>query len=246
MSDGYRCSVERQRASGMSGTAFPFDDDSSLPDGLSDVIVDACACVQSGDGATPRVRLCCAYVGEDVVAAAFSVDGIGSMSACVSRRSLVPFLPVPMVSTTPFLSGAVTFGHVGFGRPRRLVGSPWPALSETVVLRPRPGRLREFVQPSRSASVSGLVGIETQDGVYAKIVPHGDDSDGSDMVTFDCSKDVLESITLKCDVDWTEYKGLPPIKSINGVSPDSFGRIAIVFAGSEWGGNSGEAAEGEP
>lgn len=210
-----------QWESGNAGSAFPFEDDST-PEGFpTGVVLDACVVVP--DSISGRVVLSCLHVGPSLASVMFSVGGEPALECHVLKDSFEPFVPVRMSPVIEGVCGFVTFGDIRFG-DAVMVRDMVP-LSESCVVRPHVGPLRRFVQPERMESASGSVGFELPDGVSAKIDENGDET----VVTFSLSQSLAELVRAPCDTVDRSAGSLANVTNINGVVPDSKGRIAIVF-----------------
>jgi len=222
-------SVERpQWESGNASTRFPFADDTVIDGYPFDAVVDACVVVPSELApASERVYVGCLHISRHMVSV-MVYSGRRPILACsATRQSMEPFSPVRMEPVDKTCSGFISFGDIRFDDFSTPVTRREAAyLSESAVVRPVVGRLRRFVQPGRNEEAKGIVGIIVPDGVGMSLHEDGDSS----LVSFTMSDDARDSVTIWCDPTKPSPGSPYPVKSINGVHPDSLGRIAIVFA----------------
>lgn len=222
-------SVETEQwESGNENVAFPFEDD-SLPDGFPrDVIVDALVVVANYvEPSKAKVTVGSVHVGPSMASAFVMVDGQPALYCNVLKDSYEPFTPVVMTPVMPGVSGMMTFGNVNFG-------DKWTwrlnvPLSETAVVRPVVGRLEKFIQPEMGEEASGIVPFDLPPGVTVTIEEHGNDS----RMDFKADSSIRNIVPLPCSEMDSPKTMTVPVRNINGVVPDSLGRIAVVFMHSE-------------
>lgn len=218
-------SVETEQwESGNSNVAFPFDDDSLPPDFPKDVIVDALVVVAHAPGQQEQdVRVGSVHVGPSMASAFVLVDGEPALYCNVLKETYEPFTPVVMTSVKRGVSGMITFGDVDFGEKRT-----WridARLSDTAIVRPEVGMLEKFIQPETGAEASGVVPFDLPKGVSVVVEEDGNES----TMKFSADSSVRNIVPLPCSEMESPKTMTVPVRNINGVVPDSLGRIAVVF-----------------
>lgn len=217
-------SVETEQwESGNANVAFPFADD-VLPSGFpKDIIVDALVVVPREDGKRQEVSVGSVHVGPSLVSAFILVDGHPALYCSVLKDVYEPFSPVVMTSVMRGVSGMIAFGAVDFGEK-----ATWrlnARLSDTAVVRPDVGRLEKFVDPETGAEASGVVRFDLPKGVSVSIEEAGHSS----SVRFSADSSIRNIVPLPCSEMDSPKTMTVPVRNINGIVPDSLGRIAIVF-----------------
>jgi hypothetical protein len=101
-------------------------------------------------------------------------------------------------------------------------------VTETLVTRIDTGRLVEFVDDDSGLSVSGDVEVRIPTGASCSKSSDG----GFDELSVSLSQSLDDLVVSPCDTKDGGLRAgeLSPVRSINGVSPDSSGTIAVVFA----------------
>ena len=224
----YGSSVETvQWESGNRYSRFPFSDDSG-PDGYPfDVVCDACVIVPSEMyPSTEPVYVGCLHISSSMVSAMLYCGGRPILQCMVTSSSFEPFSPIKLEPVDSSCSGFIAFGDIQFSSFRTPVTiRDMVPLSESAIVRPVVGRLRKFIQPSRVEEASGIVGIVVPDGVGMEKSEDGHVS----TISFSLSDPAMDDVLVSCDVSKPEEGKPSPVYTINGVSPDENGRIAIVF-----------------
>ena len=222
-------SLERsQWESGNASVRFPFADDSGPEDYPFDVIVDACVVLPSEEfPSESRVYVGCLHIGPGMASAMVYADGEPILHCRVLKDSFEAFSPVVMEAVRPGCSGVMSFGDIRFDDySSPITRREMVPLAESVVMRPVVGRLRKFVQPERGEEASGIVGIVVPDGVGMSMSEAGDSS----VISFSMDDAIRQTVMVRCNPVETPLSMPMPISSVNGVQPDSQGRLAIVFA----------------
>ena len=170
----------------------------------------------------------CLHLGPEMVSVVIYANDQPILFYASSRASFSPFSPVAMRPIRPGCSGMVSFGDIAFDRyARPAIFRDMVRLAESAVVRPVVGRLRRFIQPEKGAEASGVVGIVVPDGVSVGI---DEETGHKSTIVFELNDAGKNLVRVACDSTESKTGSPVPISSINGVHPDSDGRIAIVFA----------------
>ena len=211
------------------GSAFPLKDD-AVPPGLPmGALVDACFVVPTAGAhgtVSDLVSLECLYVGERIASATFTANGVALLAADILLSEYAPFSPVVMKSSLPGYLGFVTFGDLSTCA-RGVFRGPIP-VSESAVVRVFPGRLRSLVRPDMASELRGDVVVDLPDGISSAVEERGN---GVSVLRFSASDDVKAEMRGPCENPSGKESMPVPISRINGVAPDKYGRIAVVFTG---------------
>ena len=197
--------------------SFPFESHSEADGVVSDLSVFV-------SGTDAPMRLASVHVGPAMVSVSLS-DGSNCLACTVSSSAFEPYRPYVMSSVSGSASGVCSFGDVDFSSPVfRKFGGSGPAVLETLVTRIDAGRLLEFVDDDSGESVSGDVEIRLPAGASC--------SRTDDGIEISMNESLDDLVVSPCDSKDGELRAgeLSPIRSINGLSPDSSGRIAVVFS----------------
>lgn len=224
-----------QWANGNSSRMFPFADDSDLGGIPPSFLSDACVAVP-GSGEFRAVVLS-AHCSGHMVSVSIGVVGehdgsvAGSCACTVLAGSFEAYRPYALepVGGIPVL-GSVSFGNV-MGLDA-VYGTWKPAdcrLSSSVVMRIPVGRLTRFVDDVNGESVSGDVPFHVQSDIGVSVT-HDWNGPGRDLAVFSLDGSLDDAISSPCDGNSGFFNGnIPMLKSINGIRPDKFGRIAIIL-----------------
>lgn len=220
--------AQPQWESGNLGVSFPFADN-TLPVGFpTDVIVDACIIVPTTIDRPnkPVVTLNCLHISPSMVSVVISAGETIKLHCCVLSANFSAFSPVKLESITGECSGFITFGDLRFDTIYTIRGEI--PFSDSAVMYPVVGRLEKFVQPASGNEATDIVGIELPAGVSLTIEnqKYGHNS----IVQFTADDSVRNLLQHPCIFETVPNDTPLPISSINGIKPDEFGRIAIVFA----------------
>lgn len=225
-------SVEQpQWESGNTSVRFPFAEDISFADCPGypfDSIVDACVVLPSeGSPSMEVVTVGCLHISRSMVSVMIYADDTPILHGVCLAAMFEPFTPVMLEPLRPGCSGCVSFGDIRFENVRTpIILKNKARLADSAILRPVVGRLRRFIQPERGEEATGIVGLEVPDGV---ILDHQDTGHVS-LIGFSLTDAGRETVKVSCNPAEPAPTMSIPISSINGVHPDSQGRIAIVFA----------------
>ena len=208
---------------------YPFSETASLVDinGLElpkDVIVDLHMAVPS-EGIS-KVKLTGVHLSQSMVSAcfkAYSGHGTSALSVIVSRDSFKPYFPYRLekLAGSEDIGGIVSFGEIDF--PGFPVSYFMDAeIHQCCIACSKPAGLRRIIDPRSGLSVSGDVKIDFSGYVEVK-------RDGGEYALSleDGAEDALASDL--CDGTIGSSCGATPIRTINGVSPDSQGNIVLWF-----------------
>lgn len=220
-------SVEQpQWESSNAAVSYPLADD-SLPDGFPpEALVDACIVVASETSPSEaKVELGCLHFSPHLISAMVFVDNEPALACSVPAGSYEPFSPIAMETLKEGCSGTISFGSVTDRGTYTFRGRI--PFSDSAVVRPVVGRLRRFLKVATGQTATGDVGIELPAGVAMSV----EDEGGVSTVTFTISDEARAALDAVCAGD--DGSGLVPITSINGITPDDKGRIAIVFGDSD-------------
>lgn len=212
---------------------YPLADDADLscPFGEpmpASFLSDACIMVPSWMDSSGGVFVSCAHSGPGLVSVSLSVGGEGVCTCTVPAASFEPYRPyqVVPVGDSP-VRGCVSFGDVVQDGART-----WrPAacrLSGFAVHSIPVGRLVRFLDDRNGESVSGDVRFVVQTDVGLE---HSGDWEqtGEETTYFSLTGGLDDATKSLCDRGGETPGTIPYITSINGVRPDEFGQIAIVF-----------------
>ena len=224
-------------------SAFPLSDPvykSGLP---PEAIIDACIVAPRRRGEEPKpVTLTGFHFGTRMVSAFISSNGVPVLHARLffPEKGDRVFEPVTMEPLTDGFAGTITFGNIG---PDTRTPFTWRGeipFAEPAIVRPVVGRLDGFFRPSTGQTAYGDVGIELPDGISAQISQGEDGWDPNEsVITFKANASLRSRVTM-CDPGLGDdeadtatgakrYGGRIPVKTINRLAPDKYGRIAIVF-----------------
>ena len=211
---------------------YPFADGSSLVDRIGrelsrDVVVDAHLVVPCDGAEQCVVKMTSLHMSPCMVSACFLVECGGkrnAMSVTVAVSSLSPYSPVRLekLSGSEDVGGIVTFGDFS------LPGSPETYFFDNAVIqdcciaRALPAPLRKFTDPRSGESVSGDVKMSFSGYISAS-------RDGR-MYSLSIDDAAATELASECSKSGSaDACGATPIRSINGVRPDSHGNIVLWF-----------------
>ena len=208
---------------------FPFTEESSLVsvDGKvlpTDIISDLLLFLPESVY-TPQ--LACVRLGPGVVSVAFSINTELLCSCIVPKRDFRPYVPYAMDAVLPGSSGYITFGDISW--PEEPVMYKFNNAADidlrACIMTPQPG-VTSFVDDVSGEELSGIVTMSLPQTVTASI----EKTDGVYHVTFDLTDTGRTALSTSCHagVD-DEACGVPVIRSICGVKPNSDGVILLRF-----------------
>jgi hypothetical protein len=183
--------------------------------------------IMTDDQRSEKFRMWSAHVGPGVVSVSFS-DGASAAVCTVPREEFEAYRPYPLLRVSGVCGGMCSFGEVDFDDPfTEKLGGDGPAVLDTVVCRVHIGRLKGFVDDQ-----SGMVATGDVELIFPSdtVVTESEPTPGVGRIEVGLSKSLDGALVSPCDSGDLLYAGkLSPIRSINGVAPDSRGRLAIVF-----------------
>ena len=175
----------------------------------------------------PVVRMTSLHLSPYMVSVCFSVgDGSGScaLSATVSTSNFKPYSPVRLEKLigAEDIGGIVTFGDIQFP------GNPETHFFDNAIVHrgcvsiARPVRLRKFIDKGSGESLYGDVKIRFSG--YVDSVMDGN------SCKLSLKEGAYDELASSCsDTSTADVCGATPIKTINGVLPDSDGNIVLWF-----------------
>ena len=209
--------------------AYPFSPECSVEYPVG-VVSDLSIMVDSRVGRDVYMRLCSMHVGSGMVSVSFS-DGRSFLVCTVPRGEFVPYMPYRMSAVSGVCGGMCSFGDIDFSHGFTMkFGGSGPHVLDTLVSRVPIGRLKRFVDDVSGNSVSGDVVLDVPVDVLAS--KKDDGSSHSSGIVLSMSDDLDSRITSPCESSDTGLKvgETSPILSVNGLTPDKDGRIALVFS----------------
>lgn len=230
---------------GNSSRRYPLADDAGS-DGIPDwFLSDACVVVPGhsmsdvSDSASCLVRVVSAHASRHMVSVSMETVGAAEMGgACVCTVTAGSFEPYKPYRLEP-VHGSGLCGTVSFGDAM----SPWAAhgtwkprmclLAPEAVVRVPVGRLMRFVDDITGESASGDVRFIAHKGISVSghsPQPGSSAYEGEVWAELSLDDDLSRAIVPPCDASSGFFDGkVRPIRSINGVRPDKYGRIALVL-----------------
>lgn len=206
--------------------AYPFDSATCGADFPLGVVADMS--IVHSDGSS-EFRLTSLHVGPGMVSVSVS-NGSALLVCTVGRSAFEPYRPYRMTAVggdaTIAVAGMCSFGDVSFDEMQTLKFPEGPVVLGSLVTLIPSGKLKCFVDESTGEKATGSVGMSIPDDLSVSRSV----SDGTQSLTFTLTQQLDNAVTSPCaSADILYADKVPPIKSINGVRPDSSGRIAVVF-----------------
>ncbi len=174
-----------------------------------------------------NVMMSSVHMSSHMISVCFRSDAggdVNALSVTVSSRDFMPYTPYMLekLNGSTDIGGVVTFGDLAFPE------HPYTYFLDRAIVHPccisysKPAMLRRFIDPRSGESISGDVDISfsghvisSKDGGYLRLSLES----GSELAL--ASECAVGSVVNAC--------GATPIRSINGVYPDSEGNIVLWF-----------------
>ena len=218
-----------------SGRKYPFDDSSTLisdsgrrlPD---DVVSDMRLAVPSSGPSIQPARLSCARISPSMVSVCVMIGTAASrmsLSCTAARKGYEPYVPrmLEPLDGTLDASGVITLGDFKWPSSTEAYffsEASQSGVSASCVTPFFPPSLKAFIDDRNGKSVSGDARIEFSRYVSAS------SSGSSALLSLD--EGAADALKSSCSgMTFRESCGAIPVTSINGVRPDSKGRIVIHF-----------------
>lgn len=208
---------------------FPFTESSSLvsTDGqiLPDNVITDLLLFYPTSEYTPQ--LACVKLGPEVLSVAFKLGNTLLTSVIVTKKDFKAYMPYQMTSVLPGSTGIITFGEIRWPETATLYKFDGTATVDmrACISSPQPG-VTAFVDDVSGEELSGIVELILPTFVEATITKVS----GVAHVTFDLTAAGKTAIANPCNAGTDEEVcGVPVIRSINGVKPNSSGQIMLRF-----------------
>ena len=183
------------------------------------------------NAACPIVKLSSAYISDSLISVCFTHESetngnksVIALSAIVSKSSFSPYTPIRLENVTGVdgAGGIVTFGDVTFNSLPEQYSFNSVIVHPCCVLAVNQPNVKRFIDNRSGDSISGDASISFSNYIVAQ-----KSSDGISLKLKDGAAATLASECSKA----TGYNicGSTPVKSINGVKPDSDGNIVLWF-----------------